>query len=300
MEWEKLGNLFEIKPVLPYLNSHATNPVALHLYDDIFRIFFSSRDEYNKSSVSYVDLDIFTHQIHSKEIRPSFIYSPESFFSHGISIGNIYEVDAEKFILFMGWHQRPGQHWYGQIGRLLIINDAILELSPKKVFMTLDKEDPISLSYPFVKFHEGIFKMWYGSTISWSSENGEMVHVIKYATSVDGINWRKKGVAIPFEIGKMQAFSKPSVMIDINGYHMWYSFRSGNGTPYRIGYSFSSDGITWVNKLESVGIDVSTSGWDSEMICYPYVFDHKNERYMLYNGNGYGKTGFGLAKLKGN
>lgn len=300
MEWEKLGNLFVLKAVTPLLNSYAANPLAVHLHDDVFRIFFSSRNEFNKSSVSFVDLDICTHNIYSTDIKPAFTFRSQSFYSHGISVGNVYEIDSEKFILFMGWQPNEGEHWYGQIGRLKIINDSVLELSPNDVFMSLDKEDPISLSYPFVKFHEGIFKMWYGSTISWSSENGEMVHVIKYATSMDGINWKKHGVAIPFEIGKMQAFSKPSVIIDKMGYHMWYSFRSGNGTAYRIGYSFSEDGIKWVNKLNSVGIDVSTSGWDSEMICYPFVFDHKNERYMLYNGNGYGKTGFGLAKLKVN
>ena len=44
-------------------------------------------------------------------------------------------------------------------------------------------------------------------------------------------------------------------------------------------------------------IDVSDDGWDSEMICYPFVFDHKGKRYMLYNGNDYGKKGFGLAIL---
>jgi putative glycosyltransferase len=42
---------------------------------------------------------------------------------------------------------------------------------------------------------------------------------------------------------------------------------------------------------------VSLIGWDSEMIEYPFVFDHAGERYMLYNGNGYGKSGFGLAIL---
>ena len=47
-----------------------------------------------------------------------------------------------------------------------------------------------------------------------------------------------------------------------------------------------------------MGMDVSPNGWDSEMICYPYVFDHGRNRYMLYNGNGYGKTGFGLAVLE--
>ena len=45
-------------------------------------------------------------------------------------------------------------------------------------------------------------------------------------------------------------------------------------------------------------LDVSPSGWDSEMVCYPHVFDHKGKRYMLYNGNGYGRTGFGLAVLE--
>ena len=78
---------------------------------------------------------------------------------------------------------------------------------------------------------------------------------------------------------------------------MWYSYRDGTGKKYRIGYSHSIDGIIWENKLDSVGIDVSNNGWDSEMICYPFVFDHKNSRYMLYNGNSHGKDGFGLAKL---
>jgi hypothetical protein len=35
----------------------------------------------------------------------------------------------------------------------------------------------------------------------------------------------------------------------------------------------------------------------SEMIQYPFVFDHDGERYMLYNGNGYGRTRVGLAVM---
>jgi hypothetical protein len=78
---------------------------------------------------------------------------------------------------------------------------------------------------------------------------------------------------------------------------MWFSYRSGNGQAYRIGYAMSSDGRNWELALEDAGIDVSTSGWDSEMIEYPFVFDHKGQRYMMYNGNDYGRTGFGLAVL---
>jgi len=77
---------------------------------------------------------------------------------------------------------------------------------------------------------------------------------------------------------------------------MWYSYR---GSKYRIGYAESKDGISWIRKDSEVGIDVSSSGWDSDMIEYPHVFDHGGQLYMLYNGNGYGKTGIGLAVLEG-
>ena len=46
---------------------------------------------------------------------------------------------------------------------------------------------------------------------------------------------------------------------------------------------------------EEVGIGPSESGCDSEMICYPCLFDFEGKRYMTYNGNEYGKTGFGIA-----
>jgi hypothetical protein len=34
------------------------------------------------------------------------------------------------------------------------------------------------------------------------------------------------------------------------------------------------------------------------MVVYGYVFDWDGRRYMLYNGNRYGRTGFGLAEWR--
>ena len=44
-------------------------------------------------------------------------------------------------------------------------------------------------------------------------------------------------------------------------------------------------------------MDLTTSvdGWDSEMLEYASVKKYKNKYYMIYNGNGFGKTGFGYA-----
>ncbi len=299
MRWKKLGNIFCPPGNLPLLQSHAANPLAVHLDENIFRIFYSGRDEHNKSSVGFVDFDIAQLKVIHSCDSPVFTYGAENtFYAHGVSIGNMYQAAGENYILFMGWQVPKVGHWRGEVGRLQIKNNIEFSLNPEMPFMKIDEEDAVSLSYPWVVFHEGKYKMWYGSTVDWDSENGEMIHLIKYATSSDAIHWKKHGIAIPFSVGVAQAFSRPTVVIDNKGYNMWYSYRSGDGTPYRIGYAHSIDGINWTRKHNETGIDVSENGWDSEMICYPFVFDYSGERYMLYNGNGYGKTGFGIAILE--
>jgi hypothetical protein len=95
------------------------------------------------------------------------------------------------------------------------------------------------------------------------------------------------------------ALSKPCVVKNSSLYQMWYSYRGNKKIDtYRIGYAESKEGLVWNRKDKEAGIDVSSSGWDSEMICYPFVFKYAGDDYMLYNGNGYGKTGFGLAILE--
>jgi len=92
-----------------------------------------------------------------------------------------------------------------------------------------------------------------------------------------------------------------SLMEDLkkNGkYTMWFSSRGEKTMPtYRIRKAISMDGIKW-ERIKEIELDVSESGWDSEMVCYPYVFEYNDKLYMLYNGNGYGKTGIGLAILE--
>lgn len=299
MKWNKLGQIFQVDSKHPKLLTHAANPLAILLQGDIYRIFYSGRDGDNKSSVGYVDIDIISQEVANYPDNVAFEYGEkDSFYSHGVSIGNMYRQGDKNYILFMAWQIPKDGHWRGDVGQIQLSEDlSNLSLSANNPFMVSDDEDKISLSYPWVMFHEGIYKMWYGSTGTWDAGNGEMLHVIKYATSTDGKNWEKQGQAIPSEIGQAQAFSRPTVIIQDGLYHMWYSYRSGTGQTYRIGYSTSEDGLKWVNHLDNPGINVSENGWDSEMICYPYVFSHKEQTYMLYNGNGYGREGFGLAVL---
>ncbi len=303
MKWKKLGMFYcpSENSKHPKLLSHAANPLPVLIKDDLYRVFFSGRDANNRSSIGAVDIDIVKRHVVQTHNQPFFEHGPAgSFYAEGVSIGNCYRCSGKQYMLFMGWQVPQSGHWRGDIGRIVLNPDLSLELDDEKPFMSFNSVDPISLSYPWVmENQDGSYDMWYGSTITWDTGKGEMLHVINHASSIDGHLWTRKGLSIPYQIGIAQAFSRPTVILDPHDkYQMWFSYRSGTGEKYRIGYAFSYDKRRWVLALDQAGIDVSPTGWDSEMICYPFVFDHKGERYMLYNGNGYGKTGFGLAVLE--
>ena len=302
--WEKLGQLFWPDPknykLHPKLLTHAANPLAIHLHDDVFRVLYSGRDGRNRSSVGGVDVDIVKRKVIKYYEEPFFQHGkPGSFYADGVSIGCSYAVNQTRYILFMGWQNPRDKHWRGDIGRLVVNPDLSLSLDSEIPHLGCNEIDPISLSYPWVEpSGNGGFDMWYGSTKSWDAGNGEMIHTINHAYSVDGHTWERKGLAIPYELGCAQAFSRPTVIQNNMGdFKMWFSYRSGSGEKYRIGYATSENGTYWKLGLENAGITVSTTDWDSEMIEYPFILNHEGIRYMLYNGNGYGKTGFGLAVL---
>ena len=298
-EWQKLGLLYCPSPQdrHPKLLTHAANPVPLLLAGDVYRIFYSGRDKDNRSSVGAVDIDIVKQQVIQEHTQPFFEHGPAgSFYADGVSIGNFYTVGQTTYLLFMGWQNPPGQHWYGNIGRLILQADGRLSLESDTPFLPLDEVDPISLSYPWVTYRQDQYHMWYGSTVTWDAGNQEMLHVIHYAHSKDGQQWTRHGASVPYGVGLAQAFSRPTVFEDKDGLTMWFSYRDGRGQPYRIGMAKSSDYQSWTLHLAEVGLDVSANGWDANMIEYPFVLAHKGSKYMFYNGDGYGRSGFGLAK----
>ena len=299
MKWEKLGQLYTLRSLTDWMVSHSANPTAEHLYEDVFRIYFSCRDKENRSSISYIDYDIIKQELVAESRVQVLAPGPLGAFDDaGCSIGCIINtIDNKKYLYYMGWHLCVSVPWSNYTG-LAVWSESkrIFEKYQFTPIMDRTEIDPYSISYPSIIHEDSVYKMWYGSNLSWGREKQEMNHVIKYAESKDGIKWDTTGhVCIQGKDESEYAFARTCVLLDGDGvYKMWYSYR---GSTYRIGYAESGDGLKWIRMDDQVGIDVSNSGWDSEMIEYPFVFDHKDKRYMLYAGNSFGKTGFGLAVL---
>lgn len=277
--------------------SHAANTVVDHLGGDEFRAYFSCRDKDNRSHIAYVDFDLTTQKVLRIADKP--ILAPGrvgTFDDSGVSLSCLRNIGGRKFLYYLGWNLGVTVPWRNSIG-LAIFNEQTNAFERVSEAPILDRShvDPFSISYPFVLQEGGLFRMWYGSNLDWGPDQKQMAHIIKYAESPDGIHWTPTGrICLNFESPDEYAMSRPYVIKENGKYRMWYSFR---GQSYRIGYAESKDGLEWTRKDAQVGITVSPSGWDSEMVEYPFLFEHQGHRYMTYNGNAYGKTGFGLARL---
>ncbi len=301
MKWQKLGLVFVPNTPTPWMETHAANPVVEHLEEDIYRVYFSGRDNNNRSSIGYVDVDINPpFKIIGVSPKPLVVPGERGMFDDsGVSLGCIVNVEGRKFLYYLGWNLGVTVPWRNSIG-LAIYNEETKNFEKYSKAPLLDRceVDPYTISYPYVMKDGNIYRMWYGSSLGWGKDWMEMAFVIKYAESHDGIHWNREGhIALNFKSEKESAIARAFVLHEKEKYKMWYSYR---GDSYRIGYAESSDAIQWNRKDELAGIDVSDNGWDSEMIEYPHIFDHKGSRYMFYNGNAYGKTGFGLAVLEQN
>ncbi len=296
MSWRKLGHIYAPDGSRPWGQTHAANPIAEHVSGNRFRIYFSARDNENRSAISWIEIDLTepTRVLAEAEVPVLLPGEDGMFDDSGCSIGCIVPVGEKRYLYYMGWHLTVRVPWQNALG--LAISDG-----PDQPFrrysrfpiIPLNETDPYTISYPWVLKEDGRFRMWYGSNVAWGQQKEDMRHLIKYAESDDGISWERKDViAVDFGFAGEYAICKPCVIREPDGYKMWFCSR---GDTYRIRLARSSDGLAWERIGDKADIDVAPEGWDSEMIEYPCVFEHDGRRYLLYSGNGFGRAGFGIA-----
>jgi hypothetical protein len=274
LNWRKIKHLFVADQQSDWMHSHASNAVFSPYDQSTGRIYFTCRDQQGKSHIASIDID-FENNFYLFNITKQPILSPGqlgTFDDSGVVMACLQKVKEKTHLYYLGWNLKVTVPWLNTIG-LAIKNDHTGEFEKFSQAPIMDRshEDPFTISYPHIIFEDGIYRKWY----------------------------RSNQIVLNLEHPNEYALSKPWVVKTNGSYEMWYSYRACRDIEtYRIGYATSSDGLNWVRKDHLAGIDVSEQGWDSEMISYSCVFSFNGKTYMLYNGNGYGKTGFGIAVLE--
>ena len=295
----KRGLIFAPPGTSEWLHTHAALPVVDPI-GKMHRVYFSSRDKAGRAQIGYFDIKLSAPDkiLRLSEKPVIALGSRGAFDDNGVTTSWIVTHQQKKYHYYSGWTLGVTVPFYFYIGLALSEDGGkSYERVSNAPILGRDAIDPYLTASPCVLLEDGTWRMWYVSGTGWEIKGDHPRHHyhIKYAESSDGIHWHRKGlVCIDYQSQDEYAIARPSVIKENGLYKMWYSYR---GESYRIGYAESADGIEWNRKDAQSGIDVSESGWDSEMIEYPYVFKNEGTHYMLYNGNGYGRTGIGLAVL---
>lgn len=302
MAWKKIGQIITPEKVnRKWMKTHAMDPTVDFLYDDIFRIYFCGRNENNQSLIGYVDIDINDpfKIIESPEEPILGLGTLGAFDDNGVTASCIINHNGEKYLYYIGWKPRSTTR-FGLMTGLAISKDngnTFRRYSRAPILSLTDREPYSILTAPYVIKDKDEWMMWYVSCEGWVHADLPKYN-IKLATSRDGINWVQDAiVCLDFKDENETALARPCILKEDGIFKMWLSYKTLDQT-YRIGYAESDDGINWTRFDERAGITISEEGWDSEMIEYPYVFNHKGKKYMAYNGNGYGQNGAGLAVLE--
>lgn len=318
MKWKRLGKIFDpTRYQLPNdCVEFAQAPQAL-VFDDFVRIYFSTRsvDKGNGkylSHIAFVDM--------RKNLRDVIQVSENTvvqlgalgcFDEHGIFPMNVLCHGDVLYGYTCGWSRRVSVSVETAIG-LVISRDQ--GLSFQRVgdgpVLTASLHEPCLVGDGFVKVIGEVFHMWYIFGIGWKrfsvDAQPDRTYKIGHAVSSDGINWVKEEarqiIADCLAVNESQAL--PTV-IEIDGrYHMFFcyrqsfDFRKNRDRGYRIGHAWSDDLSSWTRDDGDPLRDREPGDWDYDMQCYPHVFECDSEVYLLYNGNEFGRAGFGLALLE--
>lgn len=311
MKWIKKGII--LSESIAYENGiiNPQVPYAI-LHKKYIRIFFGARykkDLSSAASIFCIDVDINNpNKIIKIHNQPILIKGDLGCFDEdGVLPVAIKQFNGKLYLYYGGFTKCTSHPHYCMMG-LAISNTTGNKFKKYSIgpILPISKIDPFLIGSADVMKFKKKYHMIYTSGTNWiKTENSfELCYSLKYANSNDGINWLPTGDFCIENNNLKYALAKPSLFKIKDTFYMIYSKRStdnyrrkGKGT-YRLLTAKSNDLKNWVNTNEIENINPTKEGWDSEMICYPNVLKIGNRYLLFYNGNGFGKTGFGYAELE--
>jgi hypothetical protein len=292
----------------------AQSPQTLVLEDSL-RIYFSTRTIEDGaqylSHIAYAEFDEHFSVIATSEEEVIGLGKLGTFDEHGIFPLHIY-ADKERILGYIGgWNRKKSVSVDGAIGISKSMDNGITfsRLGDGPVIDS-SLNEPFLIGDPFVLRIENVFHMWYIRGSKWledpDSLRKERIYKIAHATSSDGISWTKgnEGTQIVGDrLGQNEAQAMPSVIKIDEIYYLFYcyrdvfDFRTNSSKGYRLGCVRSENLQDWEHEEISIVRPANSENWDTEMMCYPHVFSWRSRNFIAYNGNNFGREGFGVAEI---
>lgn len=277
---------------------YAQCPVVENVSKNILRIYFASRNDQNKSFITYVDVEnkppFYLLYDHKQPI--SDLGQPGMFDEDGMIPSSIGSYGGKRYLYYTGWSKRSGP-------KILYENSVgALEINDNGSYDKVSTGPLISksINVPFFCGHLTIDSETtnVGYILNcWQWVNGDPNYIVSEAVTRDGLRWDViEGVAISTK-GDEGGICSVNRIGDKRIYCVrnWKDFRNNHENSYSIQYSELVN-ENWVRRGVVPGLEKTgdLKQWDGMMNCYPFIYNN----YIFYNGNEFGKTGFGYAELQ--
>lgn len=305
--WEKAGLVYCAQGDLPWRQSHAFIPAPYLLSDEVIRLYVAFLDAAMIGRIGYVDVSAGdpTKVLGVSDTPALDIGAAGRFDDHGVTAMTVTTAGGELRLYYTGWQLDPEVRYrlFTGLARSTDGGETFTRTSDAPILGSTDAERTIRTA-AHVVCEGGLWKMWYIGGSETIVVNGKQVptYDMRYLESADGKSWGPRGrvVLAPDHVDEY-GFGRPYVLRTSSGYEMWYSVRT-RSRGYHLGYAVSGDGLQWARqdhlaRLAPTAAD-SDSNWDAQMQAFTAIVDCKYGRYLFYNGNDYGRTGFGVARWR--
>ena len=296
--WLRLGRLSLDIAAASWAATHAALPTLGSVDDDVWDVFLSLRDARGRARIGRSRL----HMTPAPSLDPLDaapvldLGALGAFDDSGVTTSCLVADGSRRLLYYTGWSLGVTVPFYLASGVAVSERGGTFRRLSDAPMLDRSPGDPFLNASPFVRIEDSRWRMWYVAGTRWAAGPDAPRHYynIQYAESADGLCWHRPGrICIDYASPQEYAIARPWVLHDGRRYRMWFSAR---GDGYQIGYAESADGFVWTRDDVLAGLRASGEGWDSDMVAYGAVFDWGGDRFMLYNGNEYGKTGVGLAR----
>ncbi len=301
MNWIKRGLIYGPDGTSAWAEHSALQPTPFSLTPSTIRVFAGFRDREGMSRVGWVDVDAEDPaQVRGVSETPALdIGRPGAFDDNGVVPCAAVRRGDEIWLYYAGYQlcKRAKFLVFGGLATSSDGGNSFQRYSKAPIFDRTSDETLFRVVH-CVRHEGGRWRIWYCSGDEWVPGPGRdlPVYDTKYVESADGIIPNGPPQVAVSLSGDENRIGRPTI-VNLDGrYHMYFT----TGTPgggLGMGYAVSDDGVVWTRCDSEGGIGPSESGWDSHDICYGCLLEHGEHVYLFYNGNNYGREGFGFAEL---
>lgn len=300
MKWEKKGIVYGAKGEFgSWMDNSAMKPIPV-MVDDVLRIFVAFRTSDGVGRPGYVDLNPYNpSEVITVSSEPLLELGDAGYFDdNGIVPCTVFEYDGKYYMYYTGYNLgvKVRFTYFGGLG----ISDDGTHFHKYSTAPVMERTEQGVLfrSAQCVVKEDDCWKVYFlaGNRFLQGAKKTLAEYELYCLETTDLTDLSQMGTKVLPCIGDEYRIATPQVIKEDGLYKMYYCAGSESVT-YDLKYAESKDGIEWVRMDDKLNFARTKNGWDSDMAAYPSVITCKGKTYMFYNGNNFGREGFGYAEL---